>query len=343
MSRLRRLDEEVVPRLAAALRRRVDGSKAPPTAATGPPRPAASRQAASAGSRDARSAPPVAAPPVTPEGERRSGGPLGLLRDVPQLGLLLLAVIFLVVAGVVLVRADRAATTGSSAAPAPGGGSGESQQPLIDQGGGSALLGPEVGTVIASYVQDSNARTVARGETDPTGQYAALVSLATPLAPAQAQGLLGPLQARRVFLRAPVKTGVPEVLKPPVSDLGADLPGIYASTAQRKTADKQEFDGLLRTLDPKTKEEKQFQSFYLAASRTAGEEASAYRSNCGCVVALLVQGPAKALADLTRTPGVRAVELAPRGAEAGRLDVTPLLPGATGTVKEIPSQGSGGA
>ena len=72
---------------------------------------------------------------------------------------------------------------------------------------------------------------------------------------------------------------------------------------------------------------------YEQAAGTAAREAAAFTADCACVLALLVEGTAAELAELPALPVVRGVELAPRGTSADAVEVRPLAPGVTGTVR----------
>lgn len=253
-------------------------------------------------------------------------GPLALLADVPQLGVLIVAVVFLTGAGVALARSGP-----------------ESVQQRQEQQQEAALplsLGPAPGTDIDPFLAQARDRAVALSRRDPDATYLALVSLSGELSPEDAQRLLdgSTLTAKRAYVRAPVPAPRPEILPVDLSgDLAADLTTVFAATAQRKATEQRELLSQAATLTPGTDDaaKKQFE----ADARTAGLEAAAYRTPCACVIALVVQGRAAELAELPSLPAVRGVELAPHGADLAALDVMPLAPSTTGTVP-VPPAGS---
>ena len=320
--RLRDLDARLVPRLAAWLRAGLDGS---------------------AGRRNllgavVQSRWQALLHPLPPGRLRRlddryaSCGPLSLVRDVPQLGLLIVAAVFLAGAGVALTlneleaRGERTQGQGADAA-----------RPFT--------LGPAVGSSIQDHFAQVRERAVRVAEDDPDDRFLALVSLSEGITAVAAQQLADQngLTVRRVYLRAPVSGELPEIL--PVQtpgDLLAALTAVYEQTASRKAEEQREFVSLADSIEPTSEEEAQFKKFYEAAARTAGQEAAAYGTSCSCVFALVVEGQARRLVDLTALPAVRGVELAARGAELTALDIQPLPPDATGVV-EAPTRMTGGS
>ena len=256
-----------------------------------------------------------------------SSGPLGLVREVPQLGLLVVTAVFLAGSAAALtLREDAERSTSAVERSAAG--------ELLTQ------LGPPVGSTVEEHFASARERALSTARSDPRGRHLALVSLRDELAPAEVQQLLtrSALAARRVYLRAPVAGELVDVL--PVDVDGEVLSPVrreLAQAAQRKAEAQREFLSLAASIDPGTPEEREFRAFYEGAARIAGEEAAAYRGTCTCVFAVLVEGTARQLADLTEEPGVRGVELAARGAPLDDLQIAPLPPDVTGVV-QAPAQ-----
>jgi hypothetical protein len=311
--RLRDTDEQLLPRLAVLLRGFLDG--------------------ASAQRRQVRRRVAGAAEAVFERGPLRrlddryaTSGPLALLRDVPQLGLLMVAVVFLAGASVALARSGGEQKVASA-------------EQQIDATAPTAL-GPEVGDSIDAYVAEARKRAVLASQGSPDGVYTAFVSFTRYLTPQQARLTLGELQVTKVVLHAQLPTA--DVLPVTVEDLVPDIKKIATDVVRRKTQDAQEFTKLARSIQPKSKEEKQFQTFYLAAAKQATLEGMVYRGNCTCVIGALVRGPARELAALPAISGIRAVEIGSRQ-EDDALVLRPLAPEQTGTVKKIatPTGGNG--
>lgn len=254
-------------------------------------------------------------------------GPLALLRDVPQLGVLVVAAVFLAGSIVALERS----------------GSTHHHPATLRQQADATIpttLGPAPGTKVADYLAQTRKRAQLVSESAPDKIYVALITFTGYQTPAQARALLGELEVRKVM--AHVQLPGAEVLSIPVTAaLVPDLSVAFAAIAQRKDNDRVEFANLVKTITGDTKEELTFKVFYLDASRTAGLEEKAYASRaCACVFAALVRGQARDLAALPGFPGVRAVDL---GGDDDTLQLQPLLPEQTVVVTRpvTPAPGNG--
>lgn len=308
--RLDDLDARLVPRLAARLRALLDA--------------AAQRretvQAAAAGVLEPR-----------PDGALRrldaryaGSGPLALLRDVPQLGVLLIAAVFVAGAGVAL------STSGGHRRSTP--------DPAAIAAVTPTVLGPAPGTKVATYLAAVQKRAAAVSQAAPDGTYTALVSFDSYRTPKEARALLGDLQVKRVL--AHVQAVNAEVLPIPVtSTLVADVDLALAAIGQRKVKDAREFATLAATISGSTREEKQFKAFYVQAAATARRESTIYKAGCRCLFAALVRGKARDLASLPSLAGIRAVDIG--GGSDDTLQVQPLLPEQTVTVTRPISPPSG--
>ena len=305
MRGLRGLDDRVVPRAAARLRALVD--------AVGRRRRAV-RTTASAVVAPVRSGGVGALQRLDDRFTRR--GPLAVVREVPQVGLVAVAAVFLAGAGVALARGGddgpRGASTSVSAS--------------------SRVLGPEVGADVQAYVETSREAAVERARDRPDAEHLALVSLSEYRTPEAVAELLGGLEVQRAYLRVPADDPS-EVLSAEVSDLVADLAPLYAATAARKAQDQREFARLAATIDATSAEQREFKEFYELSARIAGREAEAYRNGCACVFSVVVRSTAATLAELPALQGVRAVELAAAGVTLQELRIRPLGPEATTTVE----------
>jgi hypothetical protein len=256
-----------------------------------------------------------------------SHGPLALLRDVPQLGFLVVAAVLLTGSVVAL---DRSSTPHRATA--------------IRQQADATLpttLGPAPGTRVADYLAQTQKRAQLVSESAPDKTFVALISFTSYLTPTQARALLGDLEVRKVM--AHLHLSGAEVLPIPVTaSMVPDLHVAFAAIAQRKEKDRVEFVNLARTITGSSKEERTFKAFYLDAARTAGLEKKAYASKeCPCVFAALVRGKARELAGLPSLHGIRAVDIG--GADDDTLQLQPLLPEQAVTVTRpvTPAQGNG--
>lgn len=235
-------------------------------------------------------------------------GPLALLRDVPQVGLLLIAIVLLMGAGAAV------AMTSQGAAQA---------QEATQVGSVPQTLGPAPGSAVAGYLAQSRAHAAGLSRRDPDGRYLALVSLVRQLTPQQSAELFtgSELRVSAAYVRAPVPRSQAQAVAVD-GDVVGTLNAAFADTARRRAdaqrALLQQADGLAAG-DP-------FRATFEADARTAGLEASAFRQPCACVFALIVSGRAAELAELPAVAAVRGVELAPKGVAPDRLRVRPVVP-----------------
>ena len=249
-----------------------------------------------------------------------SSGPLKLLRDVPQLGVLVIAVLFLAGTGTALSLRGPESVRVRQAAER------EAQLPMS--------LGPQVGAEIDAHFAEARERIVELSRRDPEDRYLALVSLNKGLTPEEVGELLeeSGLEVARAYLRAPVPGEPEEIVFQTPGDVVAGLRQVFSETAARKAQEQQDLLGTARTIEAGTPEEEAFRRLYEADARIAGQEAAAYRAGCACVFALVVEAEIAALAELLALPIVRGVEAAPRTADLSELDISPLSPTEQGVV-----------
>ena len=270
--------------------------------------------------------PPAEAPLRRLDERWATRGPLALLRDVPQLGLLLVGAVLVAGSGVALQR------SGSQRQAA-------GTRQLVDATI-PTTLGPAPGTKVAAYLAGTRRRAVLLSQTVPDHTYTALVSFSRYLTPEQTRLLLGDLEVTKVL--AHIRLPEAEVLPIPVtSTLVPDVTTAFAAVSKRKVRDRKEFLNLASSISGTTKEERQFRAFYTTAAATAGKEAAAYAGTCACLFAALVRGRARDLAALPALSGVRAVDIG--GGNDDTLQVLPLLPEQTVTVTRpaTPANGNG--
>ena len=315
--RLRETDEQLVPRLAARLRAFLD------TAAERRRR----ARASVSGVTGSLLEPDPRSPLRRLDDRYATSGPLALLRDVPQLGLLLIAAVFLAGAGIALARSG-----GEQRAV-------DAQQ-QIDATAPDAL-GPELGTKVDAYIASSRQRAVKVSQASPDEEYTALVSFSTYLTPQQARLTLGELEVTKVVLHAQLPTA--DVLPVAVEDMVRDVRKLYGDIVRRKKQDASEFTKLAASIEPQSEEEKQFKAFYVAAAKQATIEAMAYNRDCPCVIGALVRGKASELAALPAINGIRVVEIGSRVRDDDTLLIRPLAPEQKDVVKKIatPTGGNG--
>ena len=310
MTPLRRLDEQLVPRLAARLAAIIEAAR--------------TRRARWSGRLRASGAGRTRLQRL--DDRYASTGPLAVLRDVPQLGLLIATA--LLVAGGAAAVAQRPPLPPVTSEPAPAAAP-------------PATLGPAVGGAAPAYVVMAAQQLVALSRTAPDSQHLALVSLRAALTPVQAVTVLAGADVQRAYLRAGAAGAEASLAAVEVGDLGPDLRRAYSRTALARAAAQRDYLSYVRTLSGTRDGERALIALYVALARSAGIEAAAYRGGCACVVAAVVRGSARALAELPALKGVRAVQAAPVDADLRTLQIAPLLPEVTGVVPRPTARQSG--
>ncbi|HWG93230.1 MAG TPA: hypothetical protein VNU66_03250 [Mycobacteriales bacterium] len=308
--RLAELDRRLVPSLARRLRTAVDGGararRAVVATTTRTARQGASALGTGLDRLDARLA---------------SRGPLALLREVPQLALLLVAAVF--------VSGSLAAVRLTEPAPrSPGPAAG-------DRVLRTATLGVPPGTDVDEHLAGAREVVEALADRAPDTRYLALVSLTRHLPVADVPRLAEGVDVVRAYLRAPDVEGA-ETIEVPLSGvtLSAVLPALCTATSGRKASDAESLRTLAGTIEVVTTEEQLQKDDFLAEADRAAAEAAAFGDDCATVFALVVQGDGASLSGLLGRDGVRGVEAAPVGVELLDLEVLPLLPATTGPAPE---------
>lgn len=250
-------------------------------------------------------------------------GPLALLRDVPQVGFVLIGLVFLTGAGTAISREganDRLADRQSV----------DVVTPAVEDIG-SRTLGPEVGESVPAYFASAKQGLAAVAKT--TSTRVALVSLRTYLPPGQLKELLSGYRVQRIYLRSPA--GGPDAAQLSIDiigDLATALPKAYAQAAHGRELARRSYQGYVDTLTVSTSEDQAFKDMYAAFARSTAAETKAYRSSCACGYAVVVSATPQQLLDLTRKQVVRGIEVAGKGLVLGQLQVLPLLPEMTEVV-----------
>lgn len=250
-----------------------------------------------------------------------SSGPLGLVREVPQVGFLVVAALFVAAS----LSAASLYTPRTTARPATDTG------PLVL----GAAPGQDVGATLAA----ARSRLVAAAAARPTARYFALVTLSSYRPVNDAEAVAAGLVLERGYLRAPGVDGA-QVLEVPVTPQTgpAVLAGACSATAKARTADATDLRNLAATVDPAVPALKQQKDDLIRQAEREEAEAAAYRPPCGTLYALLVEGEAGRLRALLDAPGVRGVEIARAGARLAQLRVQPVLPDVSGIVPSpVPS------
>jgi len=262
-----------------------------------------------------------------------SSGPLSVFRDVPQLGFVVIGLVF--VAGAVTAVSWEAAKNRLA-----------QQQTVVDQGStagailpggaegaGNSTLGPAVGDMAPTYLADVAKTLAAAEKTAPDQTRVALVSFSAYQDPAQLRSMMSGYHVVRIYLRAKVGgMGAAQLPFDVKDDLGATLNESYAQAARGRADLQKSYLGYVDTLQVVTKEDQAFRDTYAAFGTAAGAEAKGYQSGCACVFAAVVSAASSMLPALRARIGVRAIQAAPAGALLLSLRVSPLLPEVTGVV-----------
>lgn len=244
-----------------------------------------------------------------------SSGPLGLVREVPQVGFLVVAALFVAAA----LSAASMYTPRTTQRPAAGTG------PLV--------LGTAPGEDVSATLASARARLVATAAAEPAARYFALVSLSDYRPVNDAQVLATGLVLERGYLRAPGVDAAQVQEVPVTPQTGPSvLANACAVTAAARTADATDLRNLAATVDPAIPALKQQKDDLVRQAEREEAEAAAYRPPCRTLYALLLEGDAGRLRTLLDAPGVRGVEIARAGARLAQLRVQPVLPDVSGIV-----------
>lgn len=318
MSRRRALDDldaRLLPRAAARLGRLAHDLRA---------RRERARQARPAGLRGLRSL----------DDRYARTGPLALVRDVPQIGFVVIAAVFLAGTGTAVSREaarNRRADQQTLQVPATQ----PTALPGEQEGQGDTALGPEVGGTVKDYLAQADAGLRAAAAGSSRAPRTALVSFSSYLSQAQAEKALAGDRVLRVYLRAPA--GGKDAAQLPVDvrgDLATTLAAAYAKARTGRLAAQKAYQGYVDSLQVVTKEDQAFKDLYAAFARSTGLEAQAYGSGCACVYAAVVSAAPKDLVALRARSGVRGVEVAAKGLGLAAVQLLPLLPEVKGVVPQ---------
>lgn len=241
-----------------------------------------------------------------------STGPLAVVRDVPQVALLLVAAVFVGGAFAAVQLAEPA-----------------SPRSARGDGGRVAVLGVPPGRDVDAHLDAAGRALEALAENRPDTRYLALVSLTDFLPVAEVAQLASNVEVQRVYLRAPGVEGA-ELVEVPLAGVEPEqvLPALCTAAQARTAANAA---SLREIADQRQPDEQQRVQLLADADRSAAE-AQAFAGECRTAFALVVEGEAVVLDALRADPRVRGIEAAPVGVTVLDLDVTPLDPTTTGSV-----------
>jgi hypothetical protein len=242
-------------------------------------------------------------------------GPLALVRDVPQLGALLVLAVLVSGLGTLKVRskperrAPVAQDVGPSAEPSAG-------DPL----GGH--LGPDLGANVRLYIAAARVKLLRAASQTPDGTAVAVVGFTSYRTPEQVRDLLGPIVVARVMYRAPLKLPDGVTHQITVGDVVRDTRKDFLRNATELDAEAKRLLDLNKTIenDPAQVADQ------AKDAATFRREATVLRGPCACVYAVVVTARVRLLVDLLADLAVRVVDASPPGGTMEMYEFSGLLP-----------------
>ncbi|MHB8452853.1 MAG: hypothetical protein ACYDAQ_20720 [Mycobacteriales bacterium] len=252
-------------------------------------------------------------------------GLLAVLRDVPQVG-------FIVIAMLLVAGAAGSAIDHSQSSAAPGAAVSESCG-LAYAVAGSAYVGPPVGTLLASYVAARTALLLRCALAHPDQQVLAVVSLQAPVTPDAAAGIFGPLPLSRVYLQVPGHPARSYDVTGPAPQAVTIADTVTATELAADAALQQQQADTVTGTDPT---EVQGKAFLLMIARHERAEAAELRAGCACLYGAVLTSSLAELRALAGAGQVRLVDPAPLGTTLSAGTLLPLLPSDTGVATPEP-------
>jgi hypothetical protein len=256
-------------------------------------------------------------------------GVLGLVRDVPQAGMVALAALLTAAGIVTAVRLG-----GTSSAD-----SGSADLPAVTSN--IATVGPFPNEPVSSYISAAQASLGQQFSESPRQQTYAIVDFEEGQTPEQVASALPNVSPQLLYVRVrvtgdtktfpsplPEFSTYPQLRQPlQVHRLPADASTVFvklAGSLERAARDNAQFAdsiGANASTDELTQKDAQ-----LADARHYRAEAAALRSACACIYAVVVFGPAATLQHIVDSGKVRVIDPASPGLKLSEIRWTPLLP-----------------
>ena len=293
-SKLRRLDDRLVPALAAFFDRLI-------------PRPP----------------PPTGPLPVILRLRRVDDrwtrrGVLALVREVPQLGAVAVAALVLT-NGIVVANRNAAQQRAAQNGTEQGGG------PSGENGDARTELGPLIGDNVQEYVTSTRDRLQTAAAGQPDANAIAVVSFAQYRTAAQVVDLLGEgTTAIRIFYRVPVgKLSEVPPDESPVADILVDAKKAFVQASVPVEQEVGNLTTMIATNDHDPVQKKADEERLALFQRVLRQ----LKGDCACIYAVLVQSKLRVLADLLPVDGIRAIDVSVPNARIGDYaDYTGLIP-----------------
>lgn len=247
-------------------------------------------------------------------------GPLALFREIPQLLAVVTGIVFIVGTLVAAHDLQSRQTAGEQTVSTEDGSS--TSVPT------TVALGPSIGKPAADYLRLAADSLTTASQSAPDDQRLALVTLSAYYRPAQAASILSGYVVNRAWVRVSAAGAQAPPLPVEVQgDLSAALSAFYGRSAKGQRDAARQYQELADTSgDP------QYKSFYEQFATLSRRQAQALGHDCACVFSFVVTATPTQLLSLRSRPGVRAVEVAGKGARLPNLDITNLLPEVRGVV-----------
>ena len=287
---LRDLDDRIVPRMAEALDRVARLFPKPPEP-TGPL--------------------PVILRLRRLDDRWTAAGPLAVLRDVPQLGALLIGALLLVNGVTAGNRVDRRPGT---EAGQPG-----AVEDLLPFDG---TLGPGLGEKVDSYVAETKATLRRYAPGRPDGTVIAVISFTAYRTPEQVAEIVGPLQVRRILDRPPVKLPEGAPRQAALQDVVNGSKRMFVRHAIEREREARNLRGVIDTNDHDPAQKAEDTKNEAIALR----EAKLLRGPCACIYGVVVRARLRLLMDALNLPGIRTIDISNVDAKLDEFTYSALLP-----------------
>lgn len=223
-------------------------------------------------------------------------GPLALMREIPQLGALVMAALVLVNGVTVWNRSERQARQAERTGAEPRA-----------EGDDRTVIGPTIGAKVSDYAAEARRRLVDGSSGQPDAAAVAVVSFSRYRSPEQVRQLVGEAAVVRIFYRPPVPLAEadPEASgEAEVTDLVRDAKKEFLRLAAEYDQKIKELQGVIDTNDhdpaQKAEDERERDRFRRKVRHLRGA--------CECIYAVVVETKMRILVGLAGREGIRVVD-----------------------------------
>ena len=249
-------------------------------------------------------------------------GPLGFFREVPQLMAVLVGLVFIV--GTLAVAYDKEPRQEADQTVSTDGGTTGTTGPA-----GALALGPEFGTQTTAYLRHAATSLDAAATGSPDDTRFAMVSLSAYYRPQLAASILSGYVVKRAWVHvASAGKLAPPMIVAIDGDLAAGLKGFYSRQVGSQSMAASAYQQLANDISPTDPQKADNQQY----ADLARKQAAAFKADCACAYAFVVEATPTQLLSLRSRPGIRSIEVGPAGAKLGDLVLTTLYPEVKGVV-----------